>query len=126
MRKPIPSSTNSRTTVKLERVYVDFFVRSQFSPLAGSALYIYIYLVGLDMTRMTWPYFLRVKSDATDSFKSTSPTLELTVLPRLSSVFEAMGVEIFISAILSGHAVPRERGLRQELTTANIPERNPQ
>lgn len=65
-RKPIPSTTSSRSTRKLQRVFVDLSGKKSVPSIGGSY---YAMIVRDDFTRFTWLYFLKNKIDAFKKFE---------------------------------------------------------
>ena len=65
-RKPIPSSTKSRASEKLGRVFVDLSGHKRIPSLLGKR---YVMLVKDDSSRYAWVYFLKHKSDAANAFR---------------------------------------------------------
>ena len=63
-RKPIPSSTKSRASERLERVFVDLSGPMRTPSLSGKR---YIMLVKDDISRVG--HFLKHKSEAADAFR---------------------------------------------------------
>ena len=66
LRKTIPSTTTSRATRKVQRVFVDLSGKKAVASINGSR---YAMIVRDDFTRYSWLYFLRHKSDASAKFE---------------------------------------------------------
>ena len=64
--KPIPSSTKSRASDKLGRVFVDLSGPKRTPSLLGKK---YVMLVKDDFSRYAWVYFMKHNSDAADAFR---------------------------------------------------------
>lgn len=65
-RKPIASSTKSRASQKLGRIFVDPSGPKQTPSLLGKK---YVMVVKNNFARHAWVYFLKYKSDTADDFE---------------------------------------------------------
>lgn len=75
------------------------------------------------MTRMTWAYFVSTESNATGAYKKI---LAHVGSDRISSIIESVGSDRGGEFQINGPfgALCRDRGIKQESTTANTPERD--
>ena len=120
LRKPIPSSSTTRATTKLARVYVDLCGPKSVASRGGKR---YVLLVRDCYTRFTWIYFLKSKSEAVDCFRRFLCDVRADGVPsKVQKVRSDSGGEFSVNGPFG--ALCRERGIKQELTTAHTPERN--
>ena len=78
LRKAIPSTTTTRATEKLGRVFVDLSGKKDVASIGGSH---YCMIIRDDYTRFTWLYFLKHKS----CLLYTSPSPRDGLLSRMPS-----------------------------------------
>ena len=88
LRKGIPSSTSTRAVKKLGRVFVDVSGPKPIPSIGGNN---YTCLIRDDFTRMTWVYFLRKKSDATEAFKQFLADVRADGVPSTVEVVRSDG-----------------------------------
>ena len=118
-RKGIPHQTNSRSQVKLGRVFVDLGGRKSIASVGGKH---YSMIVKDDYTRRTWIYFLRHKSDAAMAFKRFLADVRADGFPsEVQIVRSDNGGEFFGKAFRS---VCDELLIKQEFTPAQSPQFN--
>ena len=116
LRKAIPSTTTSRATRKLGRVFIDLGGKREVTSIGGKH---YPMIVRDDLTRFTWLFFLKHKSDAADKFEEF-----------LASVRDHGEVEIVRSddgGEFTGQAFKRvctRHRIKQEFTSADSPQFN--
>lgn len=120
LRKGIPSSTSTRAVKKLGRVFVDVSGPKPIPSIGGN---IYTCLIRDDFTRMTWVYFLRRKSDATEAFKQFLADVRADGVPSTVEIVRSDGGGEFCFDGDFGDLC-RDRGIKQELTTADSTEMN--
>ena len=88
LKKGVPSSTSTRSDKKLGRVFIDLSGPKPVPSLGGKN---YTCLIRDDFTRMTWVYFLRNKSDATDAFKQFLADVRADGVPSVVEVVRSDG-----------------------------------
>ena len=109
-RKAIPSTTSTRATRKLQRVFTDLSGKKAVAGIGGVH---YTMIIRDDLTRYTWVYSLKHKSDAAEMFEQFLS--DVRHLGEVETVRSDDGGEVtskeFIQ-VCSSHRIKRE------LTTA--------
>ena len=116
LRKAIPSTTTSRATSKLERVYVDLTGKKHVATLGGNH---YALIIRDCFTRFTWLFFLKHKSEAAESFERF-----LGLVREHGSVMKVRSDEGGEFTGKAFRSVCTRHQIKQELTTADSPRYN--
>ena len=109
-RKAIPSTTSSRATRKLQRVFTDLSGRKAVAGIGG---FHYTMIIRDDLTRYTWVYFLKEKSDAAETFEQFLS--DVRDLGEVETVRSDNGGEFTSKAFIR---VCSSHRIKRELTTA--------
>ncbi|CAN0386005.1 unnamed protein product, partial [Laminaria digitata] len=118
-RKPIPSSTKTRASKKLGRLFVDLSGPNRTLSLLGKR---YVMLVKDDYSRHAWVYFLKNKSDAADAFRKLLADVRADGVPsKVEIVRSDNGGEFFGGEF---GEVCKQFCIKQEFTNADSPKQN--
>ena len=118
-RKPIPSSTKSRVSEKLGRVFVDLSGPKRTPSLLGKR---YVMLVKDDFSRYAWVYFLKHKSDAANAFRKFLADVRADGVPsKVEIVRSDNGGEFFGGEF---GEVCKQFCIKQEFTNADSPKQS--
>ncbi|CAN0295766.1 unnamed protein product, partial [Laminaria digitata] len=112
-RKPVPSSTKTRASKKLGRLFVDLSGSKRTPSLLGKR---YVMLVKDDYSRHAWVYFLKNKSDAADAFRKFLADPSKVEIVRSDNGGEFFGAEF--------REVCKQFCIKQEFTNADSPKQN--
>ena len=118
-RKPVASTTLSRSIRRLQRVFVDL---SGPRTMASSEGALYIMIVKDDFSRYAWTYHLRQKSDAAAAFKRFLADVRNHGTPSLVECVRSDNGGEFAGRAFRD--LCDERGIRQEFTTPDTPKLN--
>ncbi|CAM9287200.1 unnamed protein product, partial [Laminaria digitata] len=118
-RKPIPSSTKTRASKKLGRLFVDLSGPKRIPSLLGKR---YVMLVKDDCSRHAWVYFLKNKSDAANAFRKFLADVRADGVPsKVEIVWSDNGGEFFGGEV---GEVCKQFCMKQEFTNAYSPKKN--
>ncbi|CAN0450323.1 unnamed protein product, partial [Laminaria digitata] len=118
-RKPIPSSTKTRASKKLGRLFVDLSGPKRTPSLLGTR---YVMLVNDDYSRHAWVYFLKNKSDAADALRKFLADVRADGVPlKVEIVRSDNGGEFFGGEL---GEVCKQFCIKQEFTNADSPKQN--
>ncbi|CAN0208252.1 unnamed protein product, partial [Laminaria digitata] len=118
-RKPITSSTKTRASKKLGRLFVDLSGPKRTPSLLGKRC---VMLVKYDYSRHAWVYFLKNKSDAADAFRKFLADVRADGVPsKVEIVRSDNGGEFFGGEF---GEVCKQFCIKQEFTNADSPEQN--
>ncbi|CAN0366564.1 unnamed protein product, partial [Laminaria digitata] len=119
-RKPIPSSTKTRASKKLGRLFIDLSGPKRTPSLLGKR---YVMLVKDDYSRHAWVYFLKNKSDAADAFRKFLADVRADdgVPSKVEIVRSDNGGEFFGGGF---GEVSKKFCITQEFTNADSPKQN--
>ena len=118
-RKPIPSSTKSRASETLGRVFVDLSGPKRTPSLLGKR---YIILVKADFSRYAWLYFLKHNSEAADAFRKCLADVRADGVPsKVEIVRSDNGGEFYRGEF---GEVSKQDCIKREFTNANSAKQN--
>ncbi|CAN0530962.1 unnamed protein product, partial [Laminaria digitata] len=118
-RNPTPSSTKTRASKKLGRLFVDLSGPKGTLSLLGKR---YVMLGKDDYSRHAWVYFLKNKSDAADAFRKVLADVRADGVPsKVEIVRSDNGGEFFGGEF---GEVCKQFCTKQEFTNADSPKQN--
>ena len=118
-RKPVPNTSKSRATEKLERAFVDLSRPNSTPSLTGAR---YVMHVKDDFSRHAWVYFLKHKSDSREAFRKFLADARADGVPsKVEIVRSDNGGEVFRAEV---GEVCKQYCIKQEFTNADSLKQN--
>nr|GEY91111.1 retrovirus-related Pol polyprotein from transposon TNT 1-94 [Tanacetum cinerariifolium] len=118
MKKPFPVAKYKRAYQILELIHADLCGPMRTESLAGSK---YFLLFTDDYSRMSWVYFLQVKSETFEHFKKFKALVEKQTGENLKALRTYRGGEFLSKEFID---FCDEHGIKRELTAPYTPEQN--
>ena len=118
LRKPIPTSPDTRAVKPFERVFMDASGPKLVESAGGMK---YSFLIRYDFSRKIWMYFGKQKSDTTKAFEQYLADVGAKCIPSVVETVRSDGGGEFAGSFSD---LCRKRGIRQEYAPADSPEYN--